>query len=1503
MKKAGPYQIPSFWLSIYAWILLLCLCSPLTKLSAQVTCTPVFIKQYDNSTSNIEPYAIKYLSDGSYVVAGKGSAQLNTNYDGMVMKLADNGQVQWSFLMGGAGDDAFTGILSLSNGDFLLYGSTSSVSPETKGWLVRLSGSGNVLWSKQISAGIQGTDRIKSVLELPDNNLVGTFNAKDSSIESNPAVFKIDPAGNLLWSHTVDNGNDDSFTSLAFDNGIIYAAGYYTNNVKRGVITQLNAEDGNLLSSKTIYRNDESLDEEVIDLEIYNQVVSYGLRAFNDEQQHDLVLVQHKTDGTSLFVRQITNFANPSSIKIKRSRDEGFFVLNSYAQSEIPRITKYNHYGLIEWVAQNSLNYDQMKSFALDATIDGGCITAGFYPSFNGNNVMKIARLNTSGYAGDCGYVRPLSSFTDTATYKSVEFVWKTNSSLNQLSEPASAGASVLPATVNTLCDSVFCTDKTPLPQGCGKTYRIEYAASKTSLFRDVITTIDGGRIAIGDLQNDALLVKFNINGDVAWSKNYQEYAHTMKFMRILRSDGDNVFVFANQEHEIDHTGYKDIAILKLDGNGNVIWSKNIDRYSIVQLLDVTTTPDNGFVMAINDGAGSGFLYSYAIRFDPSGAIVWQKEFNHSSFSALYKSVTCGQNSVYFAYDADGYVGADRFGVDKLDLSTGNLIWAKTFTIGNDNVERINRIFSVNDSAYVFINNFTPINPVMTILSTILVKLDPQGNISNTLSLNTGTIIPPTTYDTWDASPPTVAMSPSNDFVMVNRIADGADTTLHLIRFLKDGEKVWAHNFPNIKAHTAYNIHSQGNGFIVAGNVSTKNPLFNNNFLLKVDSSGQVIPNATGDCQVEDATLNIQSTTITSVSPETQGVTNLTNLKTESANMLSQDVFVDAVPYCNVSGSCGVVGFQQNGNGCSLTDTLVYYLQDPHNCDAAATWQYDASFFKPISSGTYAIKLLPLRSGIYTIKASIEGNCSYTEKNITASILLSASEMNLGEDTIICPGQNIRLSAGPGYKNYKWFDESTDSVITVTSPGKYFVTVMDNCGGSSSDTILVKEIGASFNLTDDTTKCNNDFVSLKASSGYINYQWFPQYNIQVAENIAVVSPDTTTLYHVQAELKPGCIVNDSVLVKVIHSPDIHLGNDTSICIGKSLLLNAGAGFDSYTWSTGETTQTINVNQSGSFYVSAYANGCSSADTLVIINMSPLPSFTLGNDTTLCHQQALKYNFNLSQASYQWSDGSGSNSKAFTQAGAYWLTVTQLGCAASDTVILTYKPSPIVNLGNDTTLCDGETKLLNAYNPNATYIWQDGSKNSDFLVSKPGLYFAAVTGNNCTAMDSINIAYKGVPSFSFGDDISVCKGMEVVLSPAVNGEATYLWQDGSTNSTFTVSSDGIYILKTLNECGSYADSVKIITQLCTLIMPSAFTPNNDGLNDIFRLKNIFPVKQFLFSIYNRWGQKVFETNDIKSGWSGYSNGIESPIGVYIWKITLIDSNDKKLDAHGSVTLIR
>jgi gliding motility-associated-like protein len=256
-------------------------------------------------------------------------------------------------------------------------------------------------------------------------------------------------------------------------------------------------------------------------------------------------------------------------------------------------------------------------------------------------------------------------------------------------------------------------------------------------------------------------------------------------------------------------------------------------------------------------------------------------------------------------------------------------------------------------------------------------------------------------------------------------------------------------------------------------------------------------------------------------------------------------------------------------------------------------------------------------------------------------------------------------------------------------------------------------------------------------------------------------------------------------------------------------------------------------------------------------------------------------------------------------GTYTVTVKDANtCTVTKPAIIAMNNNaPVVKLGNDITLCEDNTLLLDATNANATYLWQDNTTNPTYFVTTAGKYFVTVTRQGCIAKDTINITYNLKPKFSLGADSRLCMGSIITLNPQITG-VSYLWQDGNTSPTYTVTQPGLYSLTATNTCGSATDNITIGNGVCNLYVPNSFTPNGDAKNDVFKASYGDNVIQFHLQIFNRYGQIIFETKDKNKGWDGTFKGSRQPYDGYVWLMqykTATNNNLQKLQ--GTVLLIR
>lgn len=231
----------------------------------------------------------------------------------------------------------------------------------------------------------------------------------------------------------------------------------------------------------------------------------------------------------------------------------------------------------------------------------------------------------------------------------------------------------------------------------------------------------------------------------------------------------------------------------------------------------------------------------------------------------------------------------------------------------------------------------------------------------------------------------------------------------------------------------------------------------------------------------------------------------------------------------------------------------------------------------------------------------------------------------------------------------------------------------------------------------------------------------------------------------------------------------------------------------------------------------------------------------------------------------------------------------------------------VELGNDTTLCAGESLILDITSPGAEYIWQDSSRNPVYEVSRSGEYRVTKSNGCFTDSDSITV-YKSESQAGSNRDTTLCTGDEMLLDVS-RPSGIYQWQDNSMEPIYLVTEPGDYHVTITDRCGTLTENLRVDYRSCTVTIhiPSAFTPNADGVNDFFG--PVFycdlgdcRLDQYSLTIYNRWGKVVFHTNDQTKPWDGRSGPGSSPGGVYVYLISYIVEG-KKTENSGTVSVWR
>lgn len=373
------------------------------------------------------------------------------------------------------------------------------------------------------------------------------------------------------------------------------------------------------------------------------------------------------------------------------------------------------------------------------------------------------------------------------------------------------------------------------------------------------------------------------------------------------------------------------------------------------------------------------------------------------------------------------------------------------------------------------------------------------------------------------------------------------------------------------------------------------------------------------------------------------------------------------------------------------------------------------------------------------------------------------------------------------------------------------------------------------------------------SAGSVSSQWSwgdggtstvssPSHTYTAAGDYAVhlVTTDAdgcqdSTIQTIQVYPNPLPTLSPSGMVTFCEGDSVH--------ITSSLLPDTGITYG-YAWykngvlvpAPGGIAQDIDISQPGTYALKVSNNdGC---DTLLTLEAKENYKTYFAVDTAFCQGQ-----------SYKGYNASGSYTQKYTGSN---------GCDSLWSLHLTVYPNPFTII--DTAICEGGN--VGGYTTAGTH--------TDVFPSF----------NGCDSTRTYNLTVNPLPNPHLGSpDTAICTGQSITLTPG--NFLSYLWQDSSTRPSLTISQKGSYHVTVTNDCGATTTEIMVMEGPCYVQFPSAFTPNGDGFNDQFKGLNGYNVKDYRLVIVNRWGQQVFETSDIGSGWNGDLNGKRAPVGTYVW----------------------
>lgn len=429
--------------------------------------------------------------------------------------------------------------------------------------------------------------------------------------------------------------------------------------------------------------------------------------------------------------------------------------------------------------------------------------------------------------------------------------------------------------------------------------------------------------------------------------------------------------------------------------------------------------------------------------------------------------------------------------------------------------------------------------------------------------------------------------------------------------------------------------------------------------------------------------------------------------------------------------------------------------------------------------------------------------------------IIQYPKFNIGNDTLICEFDSIKLTASNGQR-YLWSMGDTTATAFAKDTGMVWARAT-NYRCHTFDTMFIKHSTVpTLNLGRDTVLCVGDSITLQAKT-----QFSKKYFWSNSSTDSFLKVKTTGTYWARIKDTLCFSAWDTVKVTFQSKFALNLGKDTSFCQGKSFTLNAAVtGGKNWRWHDNSTSSTHTATTGGKKYVTVTNGTCVVSDTILLSTVTIQP-FSLGNDTTLCQGASLDIIPGaLTDIEFTWMGTSKGHSYPIKTTGKYYVDLRDLPkkvCKVSDTIVVTFKPAIKINLGRDTILCPGQSVDLNMGKYGfKTIKWWDGAtvpgvRKNDISRTQ---HFAEGFDGVCTSYDTINISYRPNLAINLGPDIDLCDFANHNFDLTTANATVYEWltQAGvqiTTTPTFTVSNPGgVYVGRVSDGFCSKTDTVKV-----------------------------------------------------------------------------------------------
>jgi gliding motility-associated-like protein len=418
--------------------------------------------------------------------------------------------------------------------------------------------------------------------------------------------------------------------------------------------------------------------------------------------------------------------------------------------------------------------------------------------------------------------------------------------------------------------------------------------------------------------------------------------------------------------------------------------------------------------------------------------------------------------------------------------------------------------------------------------------------------------------------------------------------------------------------------------------------------------------------------------------------------------------------------------------------------------------------------------------GTYTVTVSSVDGCTqildfYVDQ-------LTPPSPTISGDLSICEGESTDLVVDGNYQTYEWSDGTTNFELNVDQTDTYSVTVTDDdgCEGETSVDVVVN-IPVEIEIEGPDALCNNAFGQVSISGSFLSVNWIGgPTNTNIYD---IVGPG---FFEVEVIDQNGCEAFASIDIPLGEAEPIEITGDAEICSDGDGQLTASAGYESYSWSNNQTTQTITITTPGTYYVIGTDDqGCESYEEFVVTEIaSPTP--TISGDLTVCPGSTTVLTTETGFSNYSWTVSGSTNEVTGVGVGTTTVTVTNaIGCTGEASVEVVEVPNPTPTILGDLVLCEDEISTLSLSQPYSSYLWTGGSTDPALEVMDGTTFGVTVTDSEGCMGSTTATLQEIIPTVAITGDLDFCTGETTTLS-VPNTFTSYAWSTGGTGNTITTS---------------------------------------------------------------------------------------------------------------------